>query len=121
MAAFLATLSAFGWRPGAPFPSGAPLLAASGAAFTAVVAGQMANAFACRSASVSPGTLGWLSNRYVVVAVLFEGAMLAGFLYITPLAEVLGQAPPTIIGSLTASLAIPAVLIADAMQKRYRK
>jgi hypothetical protein len=45
MIAFLVTLSSEGWRPGAPFPSGAPLLMASGAAFTSVVAGQMANAF----------------------------------------------------------------------------
>jgi len=35
MVAYLATLWSMGWRPGAPFPSGAPLLAASGAAFTA--------------------------------------------------------------------------------------
>jgi calcium-translocating P-type ATPase len=121
MAAFLATLSAFGWRPGAPFPTGSPLLAASGAAFTAVVAGQMANAFACRSASVWPGKLGWLSNRYLVFAVLCEGAMLAGFLYIAPLASVLGHEPPTFIGYLVALFAIPAVLIADAIQKQYRR
>jgi hypothetical protein len=97
------------------------LLAASGAAFTAVVAGQMANAFACRSSSVWPGQLGWLSNRYLVFALLCEGAMLAGFLYIAPLARVLGQEPPTFIGYLVALLAIPAVLLADAIQKQYRR
>jgi calcium-translocating P-type ATPase len=120
MAAFLATLAAFGWRPGAPFPSGDPLLAASGAAFTAVVVGQMANAFACRSASVWPGHLGWLSNRHLVFAVVCEGAMLAGFLHITPLARLLEHGPPTPIGSLVAVLAFPAVLTADAVHKRYR-
>jgi magnesium-transporting ATPase (P-type) len=86
MVAFLGSLSTSSWRPGAPFPSGMPLLAASGAAFTAVVAGQMANAFACRSASLWPGQLGWFSNRYVVLAVLCEAAMLAGFLYVMPIA-----------------------------------
>ena len=90
MVAFLAALSSAGWRPGSPFPSGAALLAASGAAFTAVVAGQMANAFACRSASLWPGRLGWFSNRFLVLAVLCEAAMLAGFLYLRPLANVAG-------------------------------
>jgi hypothetical protein len=120
IAAFLASLSVSGWRPGAPFPSGAPLLVASGAAFTAVVAGQMANAFACRSSSLWPGRLGWLSNRYVVLAVIAEAAMLAGFLYLAPVASLLGHAPPNAAGYLVALLAIPAVLVVDAMYKRGR-
>jgi magnesium-transporting ATPase (P-type) len=121
MLAFLAALSFAGWRPGLPFPSGTPLFEASGAAFTAVVAGQMANAFACRSASLWPGKLGWLSNRYLILAVICEAAMLVGFLYFSPLAKLLGQSPPNIVGYLTALLAIPAVLAADAIQKRYKK
>jgi hypothetical protein len=110
-----------GWRPGAHFPTGPALLAASGAAFTAVVVGQMANAFACRSASLWPGKLGWLSNRYLVIAVFCELAMLAGFLYIAPLARILGQAPPNAAGYLTALLAFPAVLLADAVHKRWKR
>jgi magnesium-transporting ATPase (P-type) len=120
MAALLATLASAGWKPGQPFPSGAPLLAASGAAFTAVVAGQMANAFACRSATVSPRHLGWLSNRYLVAAVLCEVLMLAGFLYLPFLSTVLGHAPPNAAGYIMAALAIPAVLAADAIHKRQR-
>lgn len=120
MVIFLAVLSSDGWRPGLPFPSGAAFLAASGAAFTAVVAGQMANAFACRSATLWPGKLGWLSNRYLVLAILCEAALLAGFLYLPPLAKVLGQAPPNRIGYLTALLAIPAVWIADAVHKQWK-
>jgi hypothetical protein len=42
----------------------AALLAAPGAAFAAVVIGQMANAFACRSTR-PPWSLGWRSNRLV--------------------------------------------------------
>ena len=119
MAAFLATLLSAGWRPGAPFPSGAPLLVASGAAFTAVVAGQMANAFACRSAIVSPRHLGWFSNPYLVAAVLCEVLMLAGFLYLPVVSKVLGQAPPNAVGYFVAVMAIPAVLAADAIHKRH--
>ena len=119
MIAFLVTLSSEGWRPGAPFPSGAPLLMASGAAFTSVVAGQMANAFACRSATISPRHLGWFSNPYLVAAVLCEAAMLAAFLYVPFLSTLLGQAPPSKMGYLIAAMAIPAVLAADAIQKRH--
>jgi magnesium-transporting ATPase (P-type) len=121
MLAFLAALSYAGWRPGLAFPSGTAFFSASGAAFTAVVAGQMANAFACRSASLWPGKVGWLSNRYLILAVICEAAMLIGFLYFSPLAKLLGQAPPNKIGYLTALLAIPAVLAADATQKRYKR
>ena len=121
MFAFLAALSFAGWRPGSPFPSGAAFLAASGAAFTAVVAGQMANAFACRSASKWPGKLGWLSNRYLVLAIFCEAAMLIGFLYISPLAKILGHAAPNTAGYFGALLAIPAVLAADAAQKRWKR
>jgi magnesium-transporting ATPase (P-type) len=121
MAAFLTALSFAGWRPGTAFPSGDALLAASGAAFTAVVAGQMANAFACRSASLWPGQLGWFSNRYLVIAIFCEAAMLFGSLYVSPFARILGQAAPNTAGYFTALLAIPAVLTADAAQKRWRK
>jgi magnesium-transporting ATPase (P-type) len=119
MVTFLTALSAGGWKPGLPFPSGAVLLSASGAAFTAVVAGQMANAFACRSASLRPAQLRWFSNRYLVLAVVCEAGMLAGFLYLRPLAILLGQAPPNAVSYVVALLAIPAVLVADALQKQY--
>ena len=121
MVAFLTALSAAGWTIGSPFPSGAALLPASGAAFTAVVAGQMANAFACRSATLRPGQLGWLSNPFVVIAVLSEVAILAGFLYVSPVAAALGQAPPNSTSYLAALLAVPAVLTADALHKLYRR
>jgi magnesium-transporting ATPase (P-type) len=117
MAAFLSTLVAAGWTPGAPFPAGAPLLAASGAAFTAVVTGQMANAFACRSSRLTPWQLGWLSNRYLVIAVACEAVMLAAFLYVPPFARLLEHAPPDTTGYLVASLAIPLVLGVDSLQK----
>jgi magnesium-transporting ATPase (P-type) len=120
MGTFLASLLFAGWRPGLAFPSGYALLSASGAAFTAVVAGQMASAFACRSASLWPGKLGWFSNRYLVIAIFCEAAMLIGFLYISPLAKILGQAAPNAAGYFMALLAIPAVLAADAVQKRWK-
>jgi magnesium-transporting ATPase (P-type) len=118
MFAFVVALVAAGWRPGAEFPTGQALLAASGAAFSAVVLGQVANAFACRSTTRWPGSLGWTSNRLLPGAVAVELLALVGFLFIAPLASLLGHAPPPLWGWTAAVLAIPAVLAADALHKR---
>jgi magnesium-transporting ATPase (P-type) len=120
MAAFFTALGAAGWRPGSSFPEGDALLAASGAAFSAVVIGQAANAFACRSTTLSPHALGWATNRLLVVAVVVELLLLAGFLFIRPVAELLDQAPPSVAGALVAVCAAPAVLAVDALHKGWR-
>ena len=119
MAVFSTVLAAGGWSRGQVPPAGL-LMAASGAAFTAVVLGQLANAFACRSATVPPWKLGWGTNRLLVWAVLAELAILAVCLYIPYLATLLGQAPPTPAGFLLALLAAPAVLLADWIHKSVR-
>jgi len=119
MAAFLAVLIAAGWRPGARFPTGPALFAASGAAFSAVVVGQMANAFACRSATRWPGALGWNTNRFLVCAVAVEFTFLLVLLYFNPLASLLGQSPPGRPGALMALAAFPAVLLADMLFKHW--
>ena len=119
MAAFLTTFLAAGWRPGDTFPEGATLLAASGAAFSAVVIGQSANAFACRSSSKLPGALGWFTNRFLVSAAAAELVFLAAFLGVPFLASLLDHAPPSAAGLAVAVLAAPAVLMADALDKAH--
>ncbi|MDQ0768919.1 calcium-translocating P-type ATPase [Pseudarthrobacter defluvii] len=119
MAVFSAVLADGGWNRG-EVPQAGLLMAASGAAFTAVVLGQLANAFACRSATVPPWKLGWGTNRLLVWAVLAELAVLAVCLYVPSLATLLGQAPPTPMGFLLALLAAPAVLLADWIHKSAR-
>jgi magnesium-transporting ATPase (P-type) len=117
LAAFVATFVAVGWRPGDAFPEGETLLMASGAAFTAVVLAQAANAFACRSTRRLFWELPLHRNRLLVLAILAQLAMLAAFLYFPPLADLLGQAPPSAVGYAVASAAIVAVLAADTAQK----
>jgi hypothetical protein len=95
-------------------------MAASGAAFAAVVIGQMANGFACRSATRWPGRLGWTTNRLLIVAVVFQAIALAAFLLLPPLASSLDQAMPPLVGLGIAILAAPAVLITDAIYKLSR-
>ena len=120
MLAFLAVLVSVGWHPGHAFPKGASLLSASGAAFSAVVIGQMANAFACRSATHWPGSLGWLTNHFLIGAVLAEVALLGISLYVPPLAHLLGQSSPNLAGFIVAALAFPSILVVDALQKYFK-
>ena len=118
MLAFVLTFVAAGWRPGDTFPTGTTLLAASGAAFSAVVLGQMANAFACRSRVRSPFRMGWTGNKFLLVAVAVELLILAAFLGMPALADLLDHAVPTATGWAVAALAPIAVLAADAIDKR---
>jgi hypothetical protein len=117
LAAFLAVFITSGWRPGDAFPHGATLLAASGAAFGAVVLGQVANAFACRSTLWPPWRIGRTTNRLLLGAIVAELGMLGAFPCIPPVADLLDQAPPSLAGWAVALLAIPAVLAADALHK----
>lgn len=119
MAAFSTVLFAGGWTRG-DAPGHELLLAASGTAFTAVVLGQLANAFACRSATQPPWRLGWTSNRLLLWAVLAELVVLAACLLLPAAAALLGQAPPPPAGLLAAAAAIPAVLAADWAHKAIR-
>ena len=117
MAAFFATFLAAGWLPGETIPGGDTLLAASGAAFSAVIIGQAANAFACRSTVRRPDQMGWFTNRLLVVGVMVELALLGVLLFVQPLADLLKQAPPSGAGFAVALLAVPAVLVADGLHK----
>jgi magnesium-transporting ATPase (P-type) len=118
MAAFVAVLWADGWRPGGPLPGTATLLAASGAAFAAVIFGQAANAFACRETSRWPGALGWTTNHLLLAGVGIELILLVLLLFVEPLPSLLSHGPPGAIGWLVATMAAPAVLLADLAHKR---
>jgi magnesium-transporting ATPase (P-type) len=120
MLAFVVGLLAAGWRPGDAFPTGGELAAASGAAFAAVVLGQVANAQACRSATRPPWRLGWASNRLLVAALVAQLAMLGVLLGVPAIADLLGQAVPLAPAAVVALCAVPAVLAADAVHKRLR-
>jgi len=117
MAAFFAAYLAAGWRPGQPFDGGDALLAASGATFAAIVVGQMANAFACRSATRWVGRMRVGSNPLLLWAVLAELAALAVFLFVPPVADLLDQAPPPGWAWAVVVATAPLLLTADAVAK----
>jgi magnesium-transporting ATPase (P-type) len=121
MVAFCVALLAFGWTPGHAFPKGHDLRSASGTAFATVIMCQIGVAFACRSATQWPGRLGWFSNRLLLVGVAIALALLGCFLFIPPVASVLGQAPPPLSGWLVAISGIPVMLGIDALHKHVRR
>lgn len=120
MLAFLMGLAVVGWTWGGAPPDAHGLAAASGAAFAAVVLGQVANAQACRSASRPPWRLGWWSNRLLVWGIVLQVVLLAGFLLVPPVASVLGQAVPSWPAAIVAVAAIPAVLAANSLHLALR-
>jgi magnesium-transporting ATPase (P-type) len=120
MAAFFVSFLVAGWRPGQTFPDGAPLYAASGAAFLAVVLGQKANAWACRSATLSPWRLGWFGNRMLVYTAAGEMMFAISCFVIPQFASALGQQFPSAAGLAVAMTAIPAVWFVDFLNKRRR-
>jgi magnesium-transporting ATPase (P-type) len=119
MAAFTLVLVAGGWRWGET-PGAALLATASGTAFTTVVLGQLANAFACRSVSRPVYRLDLTANRLLLYAVGFELSVLAVLLYLPGAAHLLGGDPPSFLGWLLALMAIPLVVLADAAGKWQR-
>lgn len=117
MAAFVATFVVVGWRPGSPWPAGADLLAASGAAFLTVVVGQCATAYACRSTRFPVWRLGWRTNRFLAATIAYMLAFAALCLLVPPLARLLGQMPPPWQILPLTLCAVPAIWLADAAWK----
>jgi magnesium-transporting ATPase (P-type) len=116
LAAFAAVLTAGGWAWGGS-PSGPLLAAASGTAFAAVVLGQLANTFACRSATRWFGALGLRGNRMLLIAVVVELALLMVFLGVPLFSNALGGSWPTALGWVLALAAVPALLAVDTAHK----
>ncbi|WP_037314336.1 cation-translocating P-type ATPase [Amycolatopsis orientalis] len=119
MAAFLLALLGGGWWFGET-PDAALLATASGTAFTAIVLGQLANAFACRSEARWIGRIGLRGNPLLWLAIVFELAMLAVFLLLPPLPGLLGGTVPSPLGWVLAFAAVPVVLLADTVHKAVR-
>jgi magnesium-transporting ATPase (P-type) len=119
MIAFTVVLLAGGWRWGAE-PSAALLATASGTAFTTIVLGQLATAFACRSESRWVGRLRWTGNRLLLGAVAVEIIVLFLFIGLPPLADLLRGGFPSPLGWAVAVTVIPMVFAVDAAAKRIR-
>lgn len=121
MTAFLVAMATAGWRPGQAFGHGHALAAGRGAAWAAVVVGQVGSAFACRSATRAATALRWGQNRLLLLAAGVALAILVALLAIPPMAHLLDHAVPPLPAVVVAALAAPAVLAVDAAHKAVRR
>ncbi|WP_047869261.1 cation-transporting P-type ATPase [Nocardiopsis sp. RV163] len=117
LGACTAVLWSGGWRWGQD-PGTELLTAASGAAFAAVVLGQMTVSLACRSETVPVGSLPLRTNRMLGWAIASEILILAVFLTVPPFPALLGGTPPPPLGWAVAACAVPALVLVDLAHKR---
>jgi len=116
MAAFVVVLRSGGWSWGDTPP--ADLLAvASGTTFAVIAVAQMANALACRSASLPVWRLHLTGNRFVLTAIATEAVLLLGFVGIPWLADLLGGGWPSLTGWFLALAAAAALIVVDGAHK----
>jgi calcium-translocating P-type ATPase len=121
MAAFVVSMLALGWGRGQPWPDSAGLAAASGATFMAIVLGQKANVFACRSSTHRPDQLGWRTNPLLLKVIAIELGFALVVLLVPAIAGMLDQANPPLWGWAVAVATMPLMLIVDALDKRHRR
>jgi magnesium-transporting ATPase (P-type) len=120
MTAFVLILSGHGWHFG-DVPSGAALAVASGTAFAVIALMQMANAFACRSERSTILKVGFTTNRILLMALAVELVLLAVFLGVPPVADLLGGGWPSTRGWLFACVGAIVLLLVDTMSKVLRR
>ena len=118
MVAFTAVLLVGGWAWGVT-PDAGLLASASGAAFAAVVLGQLANAFACRSATRWVGRQPFAANRLLLGAVAIEVVLLVVFVGFPPMQRLLGGSWPTALGWTLALATAPLVIAVDTAHKAW--
>lgn len=120
LSAFVWVLHGGGWSYGEE-PDGVLLATASGTAFAVIAVAQVANAFACRS-ETRPG---WLvdprRNPLVLWAVAVELVLLAAFLGVPVLADLLGGSWPTPAGWAWTVVGGLGILAGDALHKWWRR
>jgi len=94
--AYFYVLYAGGWSWGVTLPMENPLARqAATATFLGIVIMQVGNVFACRSSRESTFTLGFLSNRLVLVGIALEIAIAALIIYTSIGNKLFGSAPLT--------------------------
>ncbi|HEX6933271.1 MAG TPA: cation-transporting P-type ATPase, partial [Streptosporangiaceae bacterium] len=83
MASFFAGYLLAGWRPGSALPAtGVTYVQATAMTYAGIVMGQVGAAFAFRTTRTSVLRVGLLSNRFLLVGIAFELALLVVLVYV---------------------------------------
>ncbi len=120
IAGFVLVLTLGGWSWGET-PGAGLLAAASGATFAVIAVSQMANAFACRSATVPAWRVPPRTNRLVLAAVAAELVLLLAFVGVPWLSRLLGGSWPPVAGWTMAGASAVLLLLVDAAHKHRRR
>ena len=96
LAGFFYVLDHAGWRSGDPVGAGTPFhhayMQATTMTFLGLITGQIGTAFAVRTRRASLRSIGILSNRYLLGAIVAELLLAAVFIYAPPMQSLLGTA-----------------------------
>ena len=120
MAAFVGRFVAVGLAAGRALPRRSRGWRRVGRRVHAVVLGQTANAFACRSTTRWPGALGWTTNRLLIPGVAVGVVFAFVTIFWESAADTLDQANPPLVGWAVALATAGAVLAVDAWDKHTR-
>ncbi|MGZ6672919.1 MAG: cation-translocating P-type ATPase [Solirubrobacteraceae bacterium] len=94
MASFFAGYLLAGWRPGEPLAAaGALYVQCTAMTHHGIVMGQVGASMGFRTSRQSVFRIGLLSNRFLLVGIAFEIAMLFALLYVPPLPEAFHMRP----------------------------
>ncbi|MBI1735379.1 MAG: cation-transporting P-type ATPase [Candidatus Rokubacteria bacterium] len=94
LGAFFWTYWLAGWRPGLPMAASGDLyVRATTMTLAGIVAAQVGNVFACRTARESVFRVGIATNRLVFAGIAAEVSMLLALIFVPPLARLFGLGP----------------------------
>jgi magnesium-transporting ATPase (P-type) len=114
----------YGWRLGLDLrlfgtdsPASSAYLAATTMTLTGIVMAQVGNGFACRTHRESVFRVGFLSNRLLLLGILFEVGFQALIVYLPFLNRALQTAPLKAMDWLVLAAFMPTLFIADEIRK----
>lgn len=98
-------------------PEGRVYILATTVFHAGVVAAQIGNAFTCRTEIEKVHRLGWFSNRFLLLGIVVEAAVIGLLIYVQPLADLFEHLPVPPVYWLGLSLYAPALYTLDRIRK----
>jgi magnesium-transporting ATPase (P-type) len=98
-------------------PEGRVYILATTVFHAGVVAAQIGNAFTCRTEIEKVHRLGWFSNRFLLLGIVVEVAVIGLLIYVQPLADLFEHLPAPPVYWLGLSLYAPALYTLDRIRK----
>lgn len=122
MTGALTTWISGGWRFGQALISSVQLYRkGTTMAFAGIVTTQVGSVFACRTSRTSIFKVGFLSNKWVLLGILGELAIISCIIYLTPFQQVFNTAPLSLNDWIFMFLFVPILLFAEEIRKFFMR